>query len=278
MGEELRRTKTELVLCIFLGWLGVHRFYAKKYGTAIIYLLTVGLFCIGWIRDIIVLAKRYFSLKKQSDTAEVVVSEEAIAQAISKEMLAGMGMREPTEEELAAARERERLAEEGKVERKRRMADQGVDVSLFTDDMVRKDALTILNSFSPSWGVLRVSVDDAEYSGDFQNLTKTGKVPKNVFNGRYGIDGAPSVPNGVHDMVSVSLRYLQDGSVNMADVHLWHNALNLTYTVRIIDGEYRVTSITTTDLATGINDTRYLDNAPTERQTAMMVINNILMG
>lgn len=278
MGEELRRTKTELILCIFLGWLGVHRFYAKKYGTAIIYLLTVGVFCIGWIRDIIVLAKRYFSLKKQADTVEVVVSEEAIAQAIAKEMLAGMGMREPTEEELAAARERERLAEEGKAERRRRMADHGVDVSLFTDDMVRKDALTILNSFSPSWGVLRVSVDDAEYSGGFQNLTKTGKVPKNVFDGRYGIDGAPSAPNGVHDMVSVSLRYLQDGSVNMADVHLWHNALNLTYTVRIIDGEYRVTSITTTDLATGVNDTRYLDNAPTERQTAMMIINNILMG
>ncbi len=272
MNEELRSTRTELILCIFLGWLGAHRFYARKYGTAIIYLLTVGVFCIGWIRDIVVLAKRYFSLKKGGDTADVVVSEEAIAQAVAREMLANMGVSEPSEEWKAAERESQRLAEEGRVERKRRMAELGLDVSLFTDDMVREDVLSILDNFSPAWDVLRVSVDDAEIVGDFQNLTKTGKLPKNVFDGHYSIDGAPIVPNGPRDMVIANIRYLKDASVNMADVHLWTNNVNFAYAVRLVDGEYRITSITRNELNTGVQDTLYLDNAPKERDTAMAIL------
>lgn len=40
-------------LCAFFGFLGLHRFYLKKYITGIIYLCTFGLFTIGWIMDII---------------------------------------------------------------------------------------------------------------------------------------------------------------------------------------------------------------------------------
>lgn len=43
----------ELCLCLFLGWLGAHKFYARKTGMGIIYLLTFGLFGFGWIIDII---------------------------------------------------------------------------------------------------------------------------------------------------------------------------------------------------------------------------------
>ena len=45
-----------LILCIFLGYLGVHRFYTGKIGTGILYLLTGGIFYIGWIVDIIKIA------------------------------------------------------------------------------------------------------------------------------------------------------------------------------------------------------------------------------
>ena len=40
-----------LLLCIFLGYLGAHKFYEGRVGAGILYLLTVGLFGIGCIVD-----------------------------------------------------------------------------------------------------------------------------------------------------------------------------------------------------------------------------------
>lgn len=45
-----------LILCIFLGYLGAHKFYEGKIGLGILYLCTFGLFGIGWVIDIIVIA------------------------------------------------------------------------------------------------------------------------------------------------------------------------------------------------------------------------------
>ena len=56
-----RKSKTvALLLCIFLGYFGIHRFYVGKIGTGILYLLTGGFFGIGWIIDIIVIAMGNF--------------------------------------------------------------------------------------------------------------------------------------------------------------------------------------------------------------------------
>lgn len=52
-----------LLITIFLGELGVHRFMTGKIGTGIIWLLTCGCFGIGWIVDIIKVANGTF-LKK----------------------------------------------------------------------------------------------------------------------------------------------------------------------------------------------------------------------
>lgn len=43
-----------LLLCAFLGYLGIHRFYEGKIGSGIIYLLTGGLFGIGYVVDFII--------------------------------------------------------------------------------------------------------------------------------------------------------------------------------------------------------------------------------
>lgn len=44
-----------LLLCIFFGPLGIHRFYLGYTGLGILYLFTFGLFGIGWLIDIILL-------------------------------------------------------------------------------------------------------------------------------------------------------------------------------------------------------------------------------
>ena len=44
---------TTLLLFLFLGGIGVHRFYVGKIGTGILYLITVGFFGIGYIVDVI---------------------------------------------------------------------------------------------------------------------------------------------------------------------------------------------------------------------------------
>ena len=46
-----KKRSVALLLCLFLGCLGAHRFYVGKIGTGILYLFTFGLFGIGWLVD-----------------------------------------------------------------------------------------------------------------------------------------------------------------------------------------------------------------------------------
>ena len=52
-----------LILAIFLGWLGIHRFYAGRYISGAVYLFTYGVFYCGWILDIILIITGKFKDK-----------------------------------------------------------------------------------------------------------------------------------------------------------------------------------------------------------------------
>lgn len=52
---------TALMLCLFLGEFGAHYFYVGRFGMGLLYLLTLGLFGIGWIVDIFRIANGSFT-------------------------------------------------------------------------------------------------------------------------------------------------------------------------------------------------------------------------
>lgn len=59
----------ELLLCIFLGYFGVHKFYVGKKGMGILYLLTVGLCGLGWLYDVVAIAIRFIKSKQAAEAA-----------------------------------------------------------------------------------------------------------------------------------------------------------------------------------------------------------------
>ncbi len=58
--ESDRNFVLTLMLCIFLGVLGIHRFYVGKIGTGILMLLTGALGGIWWLVDIVMIAMGKF--------------------------------------------------------------------------------------------------------------------------------------------------------------------------------------------------------------------------
>lgn len=43
----------EFLLCVFLGYFGIHKFYKKNWKMGLLYFFTFGLFGIGWVSDIL---------------------------------------------------------------------------------------------------------------------------------------------------------------------------------------------------------------------------------
>jgi len=63
-GKSEKSNTVALLLCLFLGALGVHRFYVGKIGTGILQLLTLGGLGIWALIDLIMIALQKFEDKE----------------------------------------------------------------------------------------------------------------------------------------------------------------------------------------------------------------------
>jgi len=54
----MKSKTTAYLLLIFLGAIGIHKFYLGKTGMGILYIFTAGLFGIGWLIDLFTLGKQ----------------------------------------------------------------------------------------------------------------------------------------------------------------------------------------------------------------------------
>lgn len=64
--HSVGQADTALLLCVLLGWAGVHRAYVGMWGSFLAYLLSCGLLVFGWVRDIVVIARRRSELVRET--------------------------------------------------------------------------------------------------------------------------------------------------------------------------------------------------------------------
>lgn len=174
----------------------------------------------------------------------------------------------------AECRERERAMAEGKVLRARALYDAGVDLEQFSEGRVVDDIMNAIEFFAPQAINLAIDFSDARVSLDVQNLTKAGKVPKNVVIGRLSVEERGiQYPN---DSIIGEVKYMADGSINMIDLHIWHNNLKHSVSIRTVDGMHQITSIEYFDMPRDFRKLLYSEKAPTSSSDSMAILNESL--
>lgn len=184
---------------------------------------------------------------------------EKFANQLVDAMVKQLAGRPPSEEELREIEERKRIEEEGLRIRRERLSEAGVDVAMFTEEKVEKDAASMLAKFIPQVVGLPVNTSSKHIGIDFKNMTKTGKVPKNVASAAFRM----SWPIGARldGTIVVNLTYTSDGGMNLVDMHVWAAQCGMSVSVRLIDGERQIVYVVLTEVDTGVKTTMYSRDA-----------------
>ncbi len=136
------------------------------------------------------------------------------------------------------------------------MRENGVDIEQFTDDKTIEDSLWFLDSLVPSWRKLKVSRGDVRVSGEFNNLTKAGKIPKNVFSGSMSIS-LEDERTLDYEIVSTKISYKADGSINMVDISINYRHKHLAVAIRNKDDEMGISTIDMYDIRRDVRSRLY---------------------
>lgn len=153
-----------------------------------------------------------------------------------------------------------------------KLMEAGVDLSFMTETRAKSDAARLSRELFPVVKHLHASFSSSDCRIQYEGLTKSGKVPKSVAKASMIADGDKN------DTIIAHLKYLPDGSVNMADFHLWHDSVRHGIKIRRVGREMRITEVVRVDMKRGTETKKYSDSRPTSNEKAMEIIDRGLRG
>lgn len=233
---SIDKANRALVLCLFFGWAGAHRAYAKMWGSFLVYLFTFGLFTFGWAYDIVLLLFRRAGLKRaERDTAasDAAVEGGPIVELDAPSVIG------PSAEDAEShdggdwelrKEEETRRAEELQLQNRELLKVHDVDVDMFTAEKVVTDVLWTIETMCPCMLKFDHGLANDGPMIFFSSPTKTGRVPKNVVEARISHEVVRMVGDSLGyewpqygDRIGAIISYLSDGRINKLDVYGNHN-------------------------------------------------------
>ena len=252
--HSVRQADTAMLLCVLLGWAGVHRAYVGMWGSFLAYLLSCGLLLFGWVRDIVVIARRRSELVRET----LRFAAEADAGEGDDGDDAEDGDDGGEDGDDRAREEAERRCEL-QARNREFLESNGVDVGMFTAEKVVADALRAIGEACPCMLRFDHGMADDEPTICFSSPTRTGRLPKNVVEARVGHDVVETEVDGLGyewprygDSVGARISYLADGSINKLDVHGRHERGVVNASARRRGDGLVLTSVGTVDPETGM--------------------------
>lgn len=174
--------------------------------------------------------------------------------------------------DVASSEQKQALRDEGADFRGDALKRLGVDLEQFTEKRAISDLNGFLDGFAPGWHLLSLDLSRACVRLDPKNLTQAGNVPKNVLEAHLDVSSFPAS----EDAVYAHIKYLADGKVNMADIHVWHKRVRHSIYIRTVEGAFQITSVETHDLERDYRKLLFAEKKPVGSEEAKRIFADAL--